>query len=62
MIVLGLISWPNELIYYALVLFEKDGLMYWYQTQVLETYFGNAFIEDLKAFKSLPVDLQFHKV
>ena len=36
--------------------------MYWYKAQVLERYFNNVFVEELKAFKSLLVDLQFYKV
>lgn len=60
--VLGLISWPKYLIYYALVQFKEDGPMYWYKVQVLERYFNNVFVEDLKAFKSFLVDLRFHKV
>ena len=54
-------SWPNDLIRYALILFKKDGPMYWYKAQVLESYFGNAFVDNLKAFKSLPVDLRSYK-
>jgi len=60
--VLGLISCPSNLIYYTLVQFKKDRLMYWYKTQVLESYIGNVFVDDLKAFKSFLVDLQFYKV
>jgi len=60
--VLGLISWPKDLIRYALVRFKEDGPMYWYKAQVLERYFDDVFVEELKAFRSLPVDLRFHKV
>jgi len=31
--------------------------MYWYKAQVLKRYFDNVFIEELKAFRSLLVDL-----
>ena len=60
--VLSLISCLSDSIHYALVLFKEDGLMYWYKMQVLESYIGNSFADDLKAFKSLLVDLQFHKI
>jgi len=36
--------------------------MYWYKVQVLEGYFGKAFMDNLKAFKSLPVNSRFYKV
>ena len=36
--------------------------MYRYKVQVLEGYFGKVFADNLKAFRSLPVDLQFYKV
>ena len=62
MIVLGLMSWPNKLIHYTLVLFKEDKPMYWYKMQVLEGYFSNTFVDNFKAFKYLPVDLQFHKI
>jgi len=60
--VLSLISCPSDLICYALVQFKKDRPMYWYKTQVLESYISNAFADNLKAFRSFLVDLQFYKV
>ena len=60
--VLSLISWPDNLISYALVLFREDGPMYWYKVEVLEGYFGKAFTDNIKAFRSLLVNLQFYKV
>jgi len=36
--------------------------MYWYKAQVLERYFDDVFVEELKTFRSLLVDLQFHKI
>jgi len=56
-IVLSLIFCLSNLIYYTLVQFKKDGLMYWYKTQVLESYISNVFADNLKAFRSLLVDL-----